>query len=290
LVEEYLAIPVILGIKSRNETFAGASTTMTVEALMPDGKALQCGTSHNLGQGFAKSFNISYKGRDEKDHIPWQTSWGFSTRLIGAMIMVHGDEKGLVLPPRVAENKVVIVPIIFEQSKEKVIKKCKEIARKIHEYNPILDERESYSAGWKFNEWELKGIPIRIEIGPKDIEKKQVTVVRRDNGKKESVKENELIGKIKELAEDIQSKMFEKAKKFLNENIDSASSIDELRKKIDQRKIVKVYMVDEPKIEAQVKEITGGATSRIIERSDKEGKCIKTGQKTNTIAYFSRAY
>jgi len=290
MAEELLAIPVLVGKKSKAETFAGANTTMTIESLMPDGKALQMGTSHNLGQGFSKAFGIKFKGKDEKERYPWQTSWGFSTRLIGALAMTHGDDKGLILPPKIAENKIVIVPILFEDSKSSVLKKVSEIGKKLEKHNPILDTREGYSAGWKFSEWELKGIPLRIEVGPKDIEKKQAVIVRRDNGKKEVVSEKELEKKVSKLLDEMQADMFEKAKKFLDSRIDSAKNIKELKAKIKEGKIVKVFMLDDIEIEKQIKEETEGATSRIIEESKKEGICIKSGKKTNTIAYFARSY
>ena len=290
MVEELLAIPVIVGKKSKAETFAGAKETMTIEALMPDGRALQCGTSHNLGQGFAKSFEIKFKGKDEKEHLPWQTSWGFSTRLIGALAMVHGDDKGFILPPRIAERKVVTIPIIFEDSKEKVMKKAHEINKKLEKFSPIFDEREYYSPGWKFSEWELRGIPLRIEIGPKDLEKKQDTLVRRDSGKKESVNDNKLLKRVEELLEDIQKSLLIKAREFLEKGIDHAKTLKELKEKLEMKKIVKVFMVDDQEIETQIKEETGGATSRIIVESEKEGICIKSGKKTKTVAYFAKGY
>lgn len=290
MIEELLAIPTFIGKKSKSEKFPGADTTMTIEALMPDGKSLQCGTSHNLGQNFAKTFNVSFKGKDELDNYGWQTSWGFSTRLIGAIIMVHGDDKGFVIPPRIAERKAVIVPILFEDSKDKVLKKCKEISTSLKKFNILLDEREGYSSGFKFNEWEMKGIPLRIEVGPKDVDKKQVVLVRRDNGKKEVVSEKDLAKKVEEILEDIQKSLFEKAKKFLDSRYDEAKTMNELKKKIDERKIVKAYMVDDPAVEEEIKSATGGATSRIIEESKKEGKCILSGKKTNTIAYFAKSY
>ena len=163
ICEELLAIPVISGMKTEAERFAGAFYTTTIEALMPDGKALQMGTSHNLGQGFAKSFNINFKDKNEKSSVPWQSSWGISTRLIGAVILMHGDDKGLILPPNVAEKKIVIVPILFKEKNKDVIKKAKEIEKKLSEFDSFSDLREEYSAGWKFNEWEMKGIPIRFE-------------------------------------------------------------------------------------------------------------------------------
>ncbi len=289
LCEEVLAIPVIMGQKSKAETFAGAKKTMTIEALMPDGKALQCGTSHNLGQGFGKTFNISFKGKDEKDYIPWQTSWGFSTRLIGAMILLHGDDKGLVIPPRVAKQKIVVVPIILGDKKEQILDKANEIVKKLTNLGSFLDDRE-YSPGWKFSEWEMKGIPLRIEIGPKDLEKKQVTLVRRDNGKKESVLEKDIEKVVNATLELMQKDLFAKANQFLDSHIDSAKDIKELKEKLKEKKMVRVYAVNEKLVEEAIKEATGGATSRIVEESNKEGICIQTGEKTKTLMMFAKAY
>ena len=183
IMENWLAIPVLVGVKTESEKFAGALYTTTLEAIMPDGKALQMGTSHNLGQNFAKVFEIKFIGEDEKEHHVWQTSWGISTRLIGAVVMVHGDDKGLVLPPKVAPVQVVIVPIPYKDADSTAIEsKAKEIADKLKEKNlaVVLDDREEYTPGWKFNQWELKGVPVRIEIGPRDLKQQQVTVARRD--------------------------------------------------------------------------------------------------------------
>ena len=290
LCEELLAIPVIVGKKSRMETFAGAKKTMTIEALMPDGKALQMGTSHNLGQGFSKSFGVKFKDGKENDNYAWQTSWGFSTRLIGSVVMTHGDDKGLVLPPKIAENKAVIVPILFEKDKEKILKKAKEIKNKLGKFNALLDDREEYNPGWKFNEWELKGIPLRIEIGPKDVLKKQVVIVRRDTGKREFVKESNLVKRIAVILDDIQNNLFKKAKKFLESRIDEAKSINELKDKLKHEKIVKVYMDDDNKTEEKIKSETEGANSRIIEIVEKSGKCIESGKMVKTIAWIAKSY
>ncbi|MEK6914969.1 MAG: proline--tRNA ligase [Nanoarchaeota archaeon] len=289
LVEGMLAIPVIVGKKSKMERFAGAVTTLTIEALMPDGKALQMGTSHNLGQNFAKSFNIMFKDKNEKDQYVWQTSWGFSTRLIGAIAMVHGDDKGLVIPPKIALNKAVIVPILFEDSKENVLVHSRSLVTKLSEFGAILDDREGYSAGWKFSEWEMKGIPLRIEVGPKDLDKKQVVIVRRDNNHKEVVAEKDIVKKIQIILEDIQKELYLNARKFLDGRIDNARDIKQLNKKLDEGKMVKVFMVDDKKIEEKLKEETG-ANSRIVEEESAEGECIISGQKTKTVAYVARNY
>ena len=289
--EELLAIPVIAGIKTDLEKFAGALYTTTIEALMPDGKALQLGTSHNLGQGFAKGFGLKYLSEKGKEEFPWQTSWGFSTRLIGALVMVHGDDKGLVLPPRIAKMKGVIVPIVFEKTKEKVMKKAKELEKELKSLNVFLDDRDNYSAGWKFSDWELKGIPIRIEIGPKDIEKKQVVLVRRDNGKKEFVKEKNLKKRIGEILEEMHKDMFKKAEKFLNDNIVEAKNYDEFKKHIKDRKLVYAYFCGEPEEEEKIKEETG-ATSRCIpfDEKEKESKCIFSGKPAKQRVLFAKAY
>ena len=290
LIGELLAVPTFIGRKSEKEKFPGAQTTMTIEALMPDGKALQCGTSHNLGQGFAKVFNVKFLDKDEKEKYGWQTSWGFSTRLIGALIMVHGDDKGLVLPPKVAENKVVIVPILFEDSKKKVLGKAGVIAKKLKEYNCILDDREEYKPGYKFNEWEMKGIPVRVEIGPKDLEKDTVVLVRRDTGDKKVIKINDVDKEVDKALVDIQRNLFEKAKKFLDSRIDSAKDMAELNKKLKSGRIVKVYMKNDVGVEDLIKDETGGATSRIIEEVEEAGNCIKSGEKVNTLGYISKSY
>ncbi|MDO8467662.1 MAG: proline--tRNA ligase [Nanoarchaeota archaeon] len=290
MVEEILAIPVLIGKKSEGEKFAGAQTTMTIESLMPDGKALQMGTSHNLGQNFAKAFNVKFKDQNEKEQYGWQTSWGFSTRLIGALTMVHGDDKGLVLPPKIAHNKLVIIPILFDKTSEKVLKKSKEIEKKLAKFNPIADYRTDYSPGWKYHEWEMKGIPLRIEIGPNDLAKKQVVIVRRDTNEKISVPEKNIEKEVPKLLDEIQKNLFNKAKKFLDSRIDKAETLKELKEKIKLGKIVKAYFIDDGKTEDYIKEATEGSTSRLIEFSKTAGICIHTGQKTNTIGYFSKSY
>jgi prolyl-tRNA synthetase len=290
MIEEILAIPVIMGRKSEMEKFPGAKSTMTVEALIQDGKALQCGTSHVLDQGFSKVFNMNFIGEDEKKHQVWTTSWGVSTRLIGAMAMVHGDDKGLVIPPKIAREKGVIVPILFDESKNKVLKKCMEVNNKLKKFNFFIDEREGYSPGWKFNEWEMKGIPLRIEIGPKDIAGKKVTIVRRDNGKKEQIKEEEIVKKVTELLEEIQRDMFTKAEKFLKGRIVIGRDFDDLKKGLKEGKIVKIYMKNSKKVEEELNEKSGGAVSRIVEDVNKEGKCIVSGELVKTVGYLAKGY
>lgn len=292
LCEEMLAIPVIAGQKTDREKFAGAEYTTTVESLMSDGKALQMGTSHQLGQGFAKSFGISFLGKDGKKQLPWQTSWGLSTRLIGAIVMVHGDDKGLVLPPNIAPNKVVVIPIIFDKGKGQIIKKAKELASELEEFDPILDDRDEYSPGWKFNQWEMKGVPVRIEIGPRDLEKSQAVLVRRDTGEKSPVKLKELKKAVEKILESMQSNLYKKAKKFLEENIVEARDWKQFQKAIQEKKLVRCDFCGEAACEEKIKDETGGATSRCIPLGSKapQGKCIHCAKKAKHVIYFSKSY
>ena len=291
LCENLLAIPVLEGEKTDKERFAGAKTTYAVEALMPDGKALQMGTSHNLGQNFAKAFNIKFLGKDEKEYLPWQNSWGFSTRLIGALVMSHSDDKGLILPPKVAPIQIVIVPIYKVDNKDKIVKKANEIKNKLN-YETYLDDREGYTPGWKFNEWELKGVPLRIEIGPKDIAKNQVVLVRRDNNNKEFVKLSQLDKKIKDTLESIQNNLFNKAKKFLNSNITEAKNWNDFVKQIKNKKLVKAFFCGTISCEDLIKDKTGGATSRVIpfQQPKKPGKCIHCSKEGKFLVIFGKAY
>ncbi|MBS3126475.1 proline--tRNA ligase [Candidatus Woesearchaeota archaeon] len=292
LCHELLAVPVLKGKKTEKEKFAGAHYTTTIEAFMPDGKALQCGTSHNLGQGFSKAFNISFLGKDGKMQTPWQSSWGFSTRLIGALVMQHSDDKGLVLPPSIAPYQAVIIPIIFEDSREKVLKKAIEIRHKLKDMRVFLDDRDQYTSGWKFNEWELKGVPLRIEIGPKDVEKDQVILVRRDTGKKEPVKIADLNEKAAELLETVQSDLFKKAQKFLKDSIVEVKSWKEFEKTIKSKKIAKALFCGGVDCEDNIKAKTEGANSRCIpfEQKNVKGKCVHCGEEARFWTYFSRSY
>jgi len=292
ICEELLAIPVLDGKKTDQEKFAGAIYTTSIDALMPDGKSLQMGTSHNLGQGFAHSFNISFLGRDEKKYFPYQNSWGISTRLIGAMVMMHGDNKGIVIPPKIAAEKIVIVPIQFEKTNKEVIKKAKELKELLKIYRPILDDR-SYSPGWKYNEWELKGIPIRIEIGPKELEKKQVILVRRDTHEKKAVKYASLKKEIEKFLEDIQQNLFAKAKKFLEENTIEAKNISELKKAIHNKKAAKASWCSSQKCEDSLKDETGGAkiiNITLNQPKNIKNNCVYCNQKAKYTVLVAKSY
>ena len=257
-IEKDLAIPVIVGQKTEKEKFAGALHTYTLEALMADGKMLQAGTSHNLGQNFAKAFNIKYLDEDQKEKYVWQTSWGTTTRLVGALVMVHGDERGLKLPPKVAPVQVIIVPITFDKTKKEVLEKAESIRTILKkDFRVEVDTRDGYTPGWKFNEWEMRGVPLRLEIGPKDMAQGQVMLVRRDTGEKMAVKEEKLAETVKELLDNIQENLFTRAKKFLEENIREASDYNEFKKIIEkQRGLIKTYWCENKDCEDKIKEET----------------------------------
>ena len=291
LCKDLLALPVITGRKSEKEKFAGAHYTLSIESIMPDGKALQMGTSHNLGQGFARSFKINFLGKDGKEHMPWQNSWGISTRLIGALAMTHGDDKGLILPPKIAMNKVVLVPILFRDSQEKVMKKAKELEKKLKKYDILLDDREGYSVGWKFNEWELKGVPIRLELGPKDLEKKQVVLVRRDTNQKSSVSFTQLDKVIKQTLEDIHNNLYNKAKKELESKIVSIDNLADFKKAIKGNKLVKIAWCGSRDSEEEIKEKVESVKSinMPFSQSSKKGKCFHCN-KESSYWYFAKSY
>ena len=295
VVENYLAIPVIIGTKSESEKFAGALYTTAMESIMPDGKALQMGTSHNLGQHFAKVFDVKFIGEDKADHYVYQTSWGITTRLIGAMVMIHGDDKGLIMPPKVAPTQVVIVPILFKGAEPETIKgKAREIAEtlKAHNYNVILDDRDEYTPGWKFNQWELKGVPVRIEIGPRDLKQGQVVMVRRDNCQKSFVKETDIPLTLEKLLQEIQDSMFAKAKVLLADKTSTVQNYDEFKQVIDAKGgFIKAAWCGSASCEAKVKEETG-ATIRIcpFQKEKPATGCVVCGKESSETVYWARSY
>ncbi|MEC7372962.1 MAG: proline--tRNA ligase, partial [Thermoproteota archaeon] len=241
-VEEELAIPVITGKKSEKEKFVGAVYTYTMESLMPDGKALQMGTSHFLGQNFSKPFELKYADKENVESYAWQTSWGVSWRLIGGMIMVHGDDRGLVLPPRVAPIQVIIIPIYYsDEDKEKIGKVSKEIEEKLKdaEIRVQVDNREQLTPGFKFNEWEMKGIPLRIEIGPKDLEKNQVTFARRHNRQKDDQEITGLVERVVSELDKIHNDMFSDAKKILEDRTSEVDTYDDFKAELEKGRLIK---------------------------------------------------
>jgi prolyl-tRNA synthetase len=295
LIEQELAIPVLTGVKSENEKFVGAVYTTTMEAIMPDGLALQMGTSHNLGQNFSRPFEISFIGKDKQEHFVWQTSWGVSWRLIGAVIMVHGDDKGLVLPPRIAPIQVVMIPIHYkEKDVESVRGKVDDLASKLRDNNTevYVDDRDQYTPGWKFHDWELKGVPLRVEIGPRDVKNKEVTVVRRDTGERSSVKDAEAVETISSLLESIQSNLFAKAQRLLEEYTATVSDYEEFKRIVKVKGgFVRANWCMESECEDKIKEETG-ADIRIISFKDEKvfGQCIHCGKEAKKVAYFAKAY
>ncbi len=288
--ENILAIPVIKGQKTDKEKFAGAKFTYTIESIMHDGKALQSGTSHHLGDGFAKAFGIQYTDKDGKLQYVQQTSWGFTTRIIGAMIMVHGDQRGLVIPPKAAPIQVMIVPIA--QHKEGVLDHAYELKESLSQVVRVNIDASDKKPGWKFNEYEMKGIPLRLEVGPKDIENKQVVLVRRDTGEKIVVSTERLQSQIVQVLADIQTQLFEKAKQNRQQKTYTAKSFAEF-KEIFQTKtgFVQAMWCGDRGCEDKIKEETG-ATSRCIpfEQSDLQTTCVVCEKEAKQLVFWAKAY
>lgn len=287
--EEVLAIPVIRGQKTEKEKFAGAKATYTIESLMHDGKALQSGTSHNFGDGFAKAFDIQYTSKDNKLEYVHQTSWGMTTRMIGAIIMVHGDNSGLVLPPKVAPTQVMIVPVM--QKKEGVLEKAAELKEQLSAYRVKVDSSDK-NPGWKFAEQEMRGIPLRVEIGPRDIEANKAMIVRRDTGEKIEVSLEELETKVGELLEVIQQDMYRRALAHREENTRVAKTWEEFKDIIENKQgFVKAMWCGETACEEAVKEETG-ATTRCMpfEQEMLSDVCVHCGKPAKKLVYFGKAY
>jgi len=295
LIEEEMAVPVISGYKTDREKFVGALYTTTLEAMMPDGKALQMGTSHNLGQNFSKPFEIKYLGKDEQTHYTWTTSWGVSWRLISAMIMLHGDNKGLIVPPRIAPIQIVIVPIYYKEgNNDTITKKSHQICELLIKsgFAAHLDERDQYTPGWKFNEWELKGVPLRLELGPKDIEKRHVTLVRRDNLQRIAVNDDDLVFRVSQTLNEIQTQLFTAAKASLDQSISQAQDYDQFKKALDGRGgFIRACWCGNSDCESEIKAETG-ATIRTLPfvNEDVFSACVHCAKTATKVAYFARAY
>jgi len=292
--EEYLAVPVISGLKSDAEKFAGAVSTYAIEALMPDGKALQAGTSHNLGQNFSRAFNIRFENREQKLDFGWQTSWGVSTRLVGALIMVHGDDSGLIIPPKVAPVQAVIVPISRGNWKETVLPEAEKLLRTLKEagYRVILDDRDTYTPGWKFSEWEMRGVPVRIEIGPKDIEKGQAVLVNRINREKSFVKAEHIGGELSTLLDTIQGGLFNKALQYREDHTALRTTLAELISVMEEKRgFVRSGWCGSKECEAEVKEKTA-ATIRVIDerQHDEITQCPVCGKDAEHSVIFAKSY
>ncbi len=287
--EEVLALPVIRGKKTDKEKFAGAESTYTIEALMHDGKALQSGTSHNFGDGFAKAFGIQYSDKDNQLKYVHQTSWGMSTRLIGAIIMAHGDNDGLVLPPRIAPVQVIIIPI--QQRKEGVLEKAWELKDRLSGFKVKVDDTDK-SPGWKFSECEMRGIPLRVEIGPKDIAADQAVLVRRDTHEKVTVSLSELEAKVGEMLETIQKDMYEKARKHRDSHTYTALTLDELKDIAENKPgFIKAMWCGCQECEEKLKE-EAGVTSRCMPFAQEKlsDTCVYCGKPATKMVYWGKAY
>ncbi len=293
--EDLLAIPIEQGRKSEGEKFAGAEYTTTVESIAPDGKSIQAGTSHHLGQHFSKAFNIEFLDKNQKKQLVWQNSWGLSTRSIAGMILIHSDNKGFVIPPRVATQKVVIIPLLFKGKEEIVLNISNKIKENLgEEINSFIDDRIKISPGFKFNEWEMKGIPIRIEIGPRDIENNKVTIVRRDTSEKEEIKIEDINQKINELLEKIHHNLFEKAKLMMEEKTIQVNNFEDFKKEILNKKRCLVPWAESIESENEIKEKTGAKSScipfKFKEKSLKGIKCFYSNKPATCWAYFAKSY
>lgn len=291
--EDYLAMPVVVGRKTESEKFAGADHTYCIEAMMQDGKALQAGTSHHLGQRFAKAFDVKFQDRDKELKYVYATSWGVSTRLIGGMIMTHSDDNGLVVPPRLAPTPVVFVPIYrSDEERAQVVAKAKEITR---DWDPLfykIDDREQYKPGYKFNEWELKGIPVRIEIGPRDVASGTVVAVRRDTGEKITVPAERLLGKVNDLLESIQHHLFDVAKQRMEEQTFTVDNYDEYKERIESGGFFRVFLDhSNPEVEERLQADTR-STIRCIpfDAPDEMGPCMITGKPCKGRVIAAQSY
>jgi len=294
--ENYMALPVIKGVKSESERFAGAEDTYTIEAMMQDGKALQSGTSHFLGQNFAKAFEVTFKNKENEEEYVWATSWGVSTRLIGALIMAHADDDGLVLPPRIAPYQVVIIPFLSKNMEEtnSMIGKANELKADLAKMGirAMVDSDETKRPGFKFAEYELKGVPLRIVIGPRDLANGMVEMARRDTKEKSQIPVENLSDTIANLLEDIQLNMFNKAKSFRDSKITKVEDFETFQKVLDEKSgFVLAHWDGTAETEEKIKELTK-ATIRCIPLDNplEDGKCVLTGKPSKERVLFARAY
>ena len=291
VIENLLAIPVLKGRKTETEKFAGADSTYTVETLMHDGRALQAGTSHYFGQNFTKPFEIKFQNRKGKEEYAYQTSWGISTRLIGAVIMAHGDNRGLKLPPKVAPIQVVIVPIAAH--KEGVVEEAKKLQDMLNEnYRVELDLRDNYSTGYKFNYWELRGVPVRIEIGPRDIENKQCVIVRRDTFEKQVVLLENINDTLNKLLDEIQIHMFNECKERMERKTTVATNMEEFEKNLKENQgFIKAMWCGDEACEDKIKELTGAKSRCIPFEEERIGdKCVCCGKPAKHMVVWGRQY
>ena len=294
-VENFLAVPVIKGLKTESERFAGADETFCIEALMQDGKALQAGTSHFLGQNFAKAFDVKFATKEGKQEYVWATSWGVSTRLMGALIMTHSDDQGLVLPPNLAPYQVVIVPIYRNQEQLDAISQvANEIVNdlRLHNVTVKFDNRDTHKPGWKFNEYELKGVPLRIGIGPKDLEKRTVELARRDTLTKEFIAKEDVVDTVVQLLKDIQENLFTKAKEYRDSHITEVENFDEFKNILETKGgFISAHWDGTSETENKIKGLTK-ATIRCIplDNPKEDGTCVYSGAPSTQRVLFAKAY
>ena len=292
--ETELAMPVIDGQKSESEKFAGASRTYSIEGLMGDGRALQAGTSHNLGQNFAKAFEIQFQGRDKMLQYVWTTSWGVSTRLIGGIIMTHGDDHGLILPPRVAPHQVVIVPIPRGNWQETVLPRAKELQGALARagVRVLLDDSDANTPGWKFAEWEMRGVPLRMEIGPKDLEKSQVVLARRDTREKSMVPMDGLVERVTAMLDAIQQSLLARAVAFREDHTSQADNYDDFKRQMEGRPgFVIAGWCGSAECEALIKSETQATLRNIpLASTNLHRQCVKCGKPSAADAWFAKAY
>ena len=296
-MKDYMALPSLPGKKSDKEKFAGAEATYSFELMLPNGKAIQGPDYHDDGQNFSKAYDISFLDEKGQRQFAFQSTYAITTRMLGVMFAIHSDNNGLVIPPKLAENKVVIVPILFDKTKSKVLAEAKEIKKSLARFNPILDIREDVSPGWKYNEWELKGIPIRIEVGPKDIASKTVTIAKRTStgNKKFSVKISQLEKQIPSLLDEIQDELYKKAEKLLKSSMASAKSMNDVVKAVKNKKIVLAPVCGSSACEDIIKHKTGGAKTLNAPLNQKPfslkaKKCIACSKKAAYQIYIGKSY
>lgn len=293
-VEDYLAIPVIEGQKTPSEKFAGAVDTFSIEAMMKDGRAVQAGTSHYLGTNFAVAFDIKFLGRENEQEFVHTTSWGVSTRLIGSMIMVHGDDRGLVMPPKVAPTQVIMIPIGPAKMREQVVGRANELFSELKQagVRVRMDDRSDISPGWKFNEYEMRGVPVRLEIGPRDMENGVCVLVSRVTGEKRIVQQADLVEEVNRMLADVHQEMFERARSFRDEHFYSVETIDEMKAQMEEKRgFTLAGWCGSEACEKHVKDETG-ATSRNIpfEPQTTKTKCLVCGEDAKHTVVFARAY
>jgi prolyl-tRNA synthetase len=292
VLKDFMAIYGVAGYKSEKEKFAGAEYTCSIESFLESGKAIQGPDFHHDGQKFAEAFEIQFLNKNEEKEYAYQNTFAITTRMIGVMIMMHSDDKGLVLPPPIAPTQVVIVPIFKDESKAEVLSKAYELKDILGDIRVEIDEREGYTPGWKFNEWEMKGIPIRIELGPRDIKENQAILVRRDNGDKKTILFNEIRAKVQEIMDDMHTKLYEKSKSDFEGSIVDAESLDDIKKAIGSKKMAFAPFCNDPICEENIKGKIEAVTTRNSPFSAevKEKICVGCGKPAKRKFYFAKAY